>query len=49
MMTFIVSVFFVRLEQKTNLDHVEKYAQINVFCNFVVLSEDSKILEFNKY
>ena len=46
-MIFFVSIAFIPLEQKTNLDTIKEYAKRN-FCNLIIPSEDTKILEFNE-
>ena len=48
MLTFMVWIVFVPLEQKTSLNCTKKvYENIN-FCNVTMPSEDTKLLEFNK-
>ena len=42
-MIFIAWIVFISGEQKTNLNHMK------TFCNIVIPSEDSKILEYNQY
>ena len=44
MVIFIVWIVFILLEQKT-----KKVCQNKDFCNIVMLSEDTKILEFNQH
>ena len=39
-----ISIFIIRLEQKTNLNLIKRYAKKD-FCNVVMPSEDTKILE----
>ena len=46
MVIFIVWIVFIPLEQKANLGHIKKYKN---FCNVIMPSEDTKILEFNEY
>ena len=45
---FIVWIAFIRLEQKTNLHH-KKVRKNKDFCNVVIPSEDTKVLEFNQF
>ena len=45
---FIVWIAFIRLEQKTNL-HQKKVRKNKDFCNVVIPSEDTKVLEFNQF
>ena len=51
-MIFIVSIVFICLEQKPNLNHIKKYVKIMNFVmlyNVVMSSEDAKVLNFNEY
>ena len=41
---FIVSVVFIRLEEKANLNCIKKYVKIKI-----TPSEGTKILEFNQF
>ena len=45
---FFVWIVFIRLEQKTNLYHKKVRKNID-FCNVVIPSENTKVLEFNQY
>ena len=48
MVIFIVWVPLISLEQKTNLNRVKKCKNKD-FCNVIMPSEDTKILQFNQY
>ena len=38
------------LQQKTNINFIKNFVKIvEIFCNVIMLSEDTKILEFNQY
>ena len=49
MMIFIVWIVFIPLVQKTNFNHLKEVCQIKDFCNVIMPSEDTKILEFNQH
>ena len=48
-MIFIISIAFILLEQKTNLNHTKHFIQEKYFCNTVIPSGHIKILELNQY
>ena len=45
---FIVWIFFIRLEQKINLNHIKKYVKKMIFYNIVIPFEDTEISKFNQ-
>ena len=47
LVTFIVWIIFILLEQKTNLN--QKACENKDFRNILMLSENTKILEFNQH
>ena len=47
-MIFIVSIVFILLQQKTKTNLIKKYVKKD-FCNVVIPSEETKILEFDQY
>ena len=47
MVTFIVSVVFILLEQKTNFNR--RACENKDFCNANMPSDNTKILEFSQY
>ena len=47
MVIFIAWIVLIPLEQKSNLNLRKKY--IKNFCNVVMSSKETKILEFNRY
>ena len=49
MVIFIVWIVLFRLEQKSKLESPIKVCTNKNFCNVLVPSEDTKILEFNQY
>ena len=49
MMIFIVWIVFIPLVQKTNFNHLKEVCQNKDFCNVIMPSEDTKILEFNQH
>ena len=49
MVIFIVWVVFIPLEQKINLESHKKVSENKDFCNVIIPSEDTEILEFNNY
>ena len=48
-MSYFVSIAFILLQQKTNLSLLKKFVKIISFFHVVIPSEDTKLLEFNKY
>ena len=48
-MSFIVPIAFIPLQQKAKLTRKKKLCQKKDFCNVVMPSEDTKILELNQY
>ena len=49
MMIFIVCIVFIPLDQKANLNRIEKYVENKDFCNLITPFEDTEILEINQY
>ena len=49
MVIFVVWIIFIILEQKTNLNCVKKVRENKNFCNVIMPSDYTKILEFNQY
>ena len=47
MVTFIVWIVFIRLRQKTNLNHIKSMWNKD-FCGFLMSSEGNKILKFHQ-
>ena len=45
---FIICIAFIALEQKTNLDCI-KVCENKNFCNVIMSSKNTKILEFHQY
>ena len=48
MVTFIVSIVFILLEKKNNLNLMKKYVKIKIFCGIVMPSEKDNIFAFNQ-
>ena len=48
MMIFIICIVFIALEQKTDLDCI-KVCENKNFCNVILPSKNTKILEFHQY
>ena len=46
---FIAWIVFILLQQKNKLKSHIKVCENKYFCNFVMPSKDTKILEFNQY
>ena len=44
---FIFWIVLILLEQKTNLNSIKEWEKKKDFCNVIVPSEGTKILEFN--
>ena len=49
MVTFVVWIVFILLEQKNKLQSHKKVRENKDFCNVIMPFEDTKILEFNQY
>ena len=49
MAIFIVWIVFIPLEKKNKLESHKKVCENKNFCNVIMPSEDTKILEFNQY
>ena len=49
MLIFVVRIVFIPLQQKTKFSHIKNYVEIKDFCNIVMPSEDTKIIDFNQY
>ena len=49
MLIFIVQIVFIPLQQKTKFIHIKNYVEIKYFCNIVMPSKDTKIIDFNQY
>ena len=49
MVLIIVWTVFIQLKQKIKLESNIKVCENKCFCNVVMSSEDTKILEFNQY
>ena len=45
---FIIWIVFIRLEQKTDLNHTKKYVENKGFCGIAMLCEDTKMIELNQ-
>ena len=44
---FIASIVFFCLQRNTNLNHQKKLCENKKNCDFVIVSQGTKILEFN--
>ena len=49
MVIFIVWISFIPFKQKTNLNLIKELRENKDFCDVVMPSKDTKILEFNQY
>ena len=49
MMIFIMWIVFISLEQKANLNRIEKYVENKDFCNSMIPFQDTEKLEINQY
>ena len=49
MVIFIIWIALIPLKQKTNLNDIKILFENKDFCNVIMVSEHTKILEFNQY
>ena len=49
MVIFIISIVFILLQQKINVNLIKKLAKIKTFVIIVMLSKGTKLLKFNEY
>ena len=49
MVIFITWIALIPLKQKTNLNDIKILFENKDFCNVIMVSEHTKILEFNQY
>ena len=49
MVIFIIWIALIPLKQKTNLNDIKILLENKDFCNVIMVSEHTKILEFNQY
>ena len=49
MMVIFVLIVFICLEEKTNLTIIKKYMEIRILAILVILSENTKLVEFSQY
>ena len=49
MVIFIVWIAFIPLQQETNFNRIKRVSESKAFCNIIMPSEDTKILECNIY
>ena len=48
MVIFIVGIAFILSQQKTDFNRIKEYVKKTGFCNIIMPSEDTKILEYNQ-
>ena len=49
MMNIIVSIVFILSQHKNKFQSHKRACENKIFCNIIMLSQNTKILEFNQY